>query len=164
MERLAGFRYRDEHWRASAEFQQFQTIDQNLAEVDRPYARLPRIVVGSDYGWGPEERLRYGFDSEVVNFDRDFGVTGWRLDATPGVSLDFGGPGLFVRPGIAYRYTEYELDNTAPGSDKSLSRSLPITSLDAGMIFEKDSGSRAQRRLTLEPRLALPARALSQSG
>jgi LPS-assembly protein len=153
VQRLGGFRYRDEHWRASAEFQQFQTIDQNLAEVDRPYARLPRIVVGADYGWGPEERLRYGFDSEVVNFDRDIGVTGWRLDAMPALSLDFGEPGLFIRPGIAFRYTEYALENQAPGLDKTLSRSLPITSLDAGMIFEKDSGSRAQRRLTLEPRL-----------
>ncbi len=163
VQRLGGFRYRDEHWRASAEFQQFQTIDQNLAEIDRPYARLPRIVVGADYGWGPEERLRYGFDSEVVNFDRDIGVTGWRLDATPAASLDFGGPGLFIRPGVAFRYTEYSLENQAPGADKTLSRSLPITSLDAGMIFEKDSGSRAQRG---HPRatLAVPPRALSQSG
>jgi LPS-assembly protein len=153
VQRLAGFRFRDEHWRASAEFQQFQTIDQDLAEVDRPYARLPRILVGADYGWGPEERVRYGFDSEIVNFDRDTGVTGWRLDAMPSASLDFGGPGMFVRPGVAFRYTNYSLDNTAPGQSNNPSRSLPIASLDAGMIFERDSGSRAQRRLTLEPRL-----------
>jgi LPS-assembly protein len=153
VERLAGFRYRDEHWRASAEFQQFQTIDQDLAEVDRPYARLPRIVVGADYGWGPEERIRYGLDSEVVNFDRDTGVTGWRLDAMPAASLDLGGPGMFLRPGVAFRYTEYSLEDTAPGQRKNPTRSLPIASLDAGMIFERESGSRAQRRLTLEPRL-----------
>ena len=159
VQRLGGFRYRDEHWNMSAEFQQFQTIDRDLADVDRPYARLPRIAVGADFGWGPEERLRYGFDSEIVNFNRSIrdpsvaNVIGWRLDATPAVSLDFGSPSMFVRPGIAYRFTSYSLDNAAPGQRTSPSRSLPIASLDAGMVFERDSGSRGQRRLTLEPRL-----------
>jgi LPS-assembly protein len=155
VQRLAGLRYRDEHWNASAEFQQFQTINRDLLDTDRPYARLPRILLGADYGWGPEERLRYGFDSEIVNFDRNTGVTAWRLDAMPSASLDFGGPGLWVRPGVAWRYTDYSLDyNTGATDDKrTLSRSLPITSFDAGMIFEKGSGSRGQRRLTLEPRL-----------
>ena len=159
LQRLGGFRYRDEHWNMSAEFQQFQTIDRDLAEVDRPYARLPRIAVGADYGWGPEERLRYGFDSEIVNFHRELNdptlanVNGWRMDATPAVSLDFGSPSMFVRPGLAYRFTSYSLDDTAPGQRSSPSRNLPISSLDAGMVFERDSGSRGQRRLTLEPRL-----------
>jgi LPS-assembly protein len=153
LQRLGGFRYRDEHWNMSAQFQQFQTIERDLAEVDRPYARLPRIAVDADYGWGPEQRLRYGFNSEIVNFNRDTGVSGWRMDATPGVSLDFSSPSMFVRPGIAYRFTSYALDGTAPGQRTSPSRSLPIASLDAGMVFERDSGSRGQRRLTLEPRL-----------
>jgi len=155
VQRLAGFRFRDEHWDASAEFQQFQTIDRDLLDEDRPYARLPRILVGADYGWGPEERLRYGFDSEIVNFDRDTGVTGWRFDAMPSTSLDFGGPGLYARPGVAWRYTDYSLDyNTgSPDDHRTLSRSLPITSFDAGMTFEKETGSRGQRRLTLEPRV-----------
>jgi LPS-assembly protein len=153
VERLAGFAFRDEHWRMSAEFQQFQTIDRDLVEIERPYARLPRVVVGADFGWGPDERLRYGFDSEVVNFDRSTGVTGWRFDAMPAASLDLGGPGMFLRPGLAFRYTEYSLEDTAPGQRTNPTRALPIASLDAGLIFERDSGSRAQRRLTLEPRL-----------
>jgi LPS-assembly protein len=151
--RAGGFRYRDEHWNMSAEFQQFQTIDRELAEEDRPYARLPRIFVGADYGWGPEQRVRYGFESEIVNFDRDTGVTGWRFDANPGVSLDLGDPSMYVRPGVSFRYTGYSLDNTAPGQPASPSRTLPIESLDAGLVFERDSGSRGQRRLTLEPRV-----------
>lgn len=153
LERVAGVSYRDEHWRLLAEFQQFQTIDQELADADRPYARLPRIILGADYGWGPEERIRYGFESELVNFDRDFGVTGWRVDAMPSATLELGGPGFFVRPGFAYRYTQYSLDDTAPGQRSSPSRSLPIASFDTGMVFERDSGSHRQRRQTLEPRL-----------
>jgi LPS-assembly protein len=155
LDRRAGFRFRNEHWNVSAEAQQFQTIDRDLAEVDRPYARVPRIVADADYGWGPEERLRYGLESEVVNFDRDTGVTGWRFDANPGVSLDLGSPSAYIRPGVSVRYTSYSLDyhdstSTLPTSP---TRTLPIESLDAGMVFERDSGSRGQRRLTLEPRL-----------
>ena len=155
LQRLAGFRYRDEHWRASAEVQQFQTINRELLDEDRPYARLPRILVGADYGWGPEERLRYGFDSEIVKFDKPDAAGAWRYDAMPSASLDFGGPGLYMRPGVAWRYTGYSLDKdeSNPDADRSLSRSLPITSFDAGMIFERDAGSRGQRRLTLEPRV-----------
>jgi LPS-assembly protein len=155
LERRAGFRYRDEHWNFSAEAQQFQTIDRDLAEVDRPYARVPRILLGADYGWGLEQRLRYGFDSEVVNFDRDTGVTGWRVDANPGVSLDLGSPSMYLRPGVSVRYTSYSLDYHDPTSTAptSPSRTLPMQSIDAGMVFERDSGSRGQRRLTLEPRV-----------
>jgi LPS-assembly protein len=164
LQRLAGLSYRDEHWRMSAEAQQFQTIDQQLNDVDRPYARLPRIIVGTDYGFGPEQIVRYGFDSEIVNFDRHIDdptigqfdparIIGWRFDGMPTASLDFETPGFFVRPGVAWRYTQYELDNTAPASDKSPSRSLPIFSFDTGLTFERDSGSRGQRRQTLEPRL-----------
>jgi LPS-assembly protein len=157
VERLSGLRFRNEHWRMSAEFQQFQTIDRELLDNDKPYARLPRILVGADYGWGPEERVRYGLDAEVVNFDRDEGVTGWRFDAMPSTALELGGPGLFLRPGFAFRYTEYSLDYddglTLPNRRDNPTRNLPIASLDAGMVFERDSGSRAQRRLTLEPRL-----------
>ena len=35
----------------------------------------------------------------------------------------------------------------------SPSRTLPITSVDSGLLFERVAGSHDQRRLTLEPRL-----------
>ena len=57
--------------------------------TDRPYARLPQIVADSDFVVGPAGILHYGFDSEVVNFDRDIGVTGWRLDLRPDATLHF---------------------------------------------------------------------------
>jgi LPS-assembly protein len=159
LERLAGLTYRDENWRLAATVQQFQTVDRRLLDDvnDRPYARLPRILMGADFGWGPNQRLRYGFDSEVVNFDRDTGITGWRFDGMPTLQLDLDTPGFFMRPGVAWRYTKYSLDEDdvapAPLADKSPSRSLPIFSFDTGMMFERDSGSRRQRRQTLEPRL-----------
>ena len=74
-------------------------------------------------------------------------------DFMPTASLNLGGAGYFVRPSIAYRVTQYELETTQPGTDKSPSRSLPIASLDTGLQFERDLGAAANRKLTLEPRM-----------
>ena len=80
-------------------------------------------------------------------------MTGWRADITPTASLNLSGPGYFVRPAVAYSATQYELDNTLPGEDKSPSRNLPIASFDTGLQFERDLDSGANRRITLEPRM-----------
>ncbi len=150
-ERLLEATYRDEHLNVRAQFQDFQTIDEELAPEDRPYTRAPRLLASGmwDTAGG---KLDYGFDSELVNFDRNTGVKGWRLDALPRAGFDWSGPGYFVRPSMAYRYTQYSLEDQAPGTDDAPTRSLPIGTLDAGLVFERMSGSQGQRRLTLEPR------------
>lgn len=75
------------------------------------------------------------------------------MDFMPTASLNLGGAGYFVRPSVAYRVTQYELETTQPGADKSPSRALPIASLDTGLQFERDLGAAANRKLTLEPRM-----------
>ncbi|HVS75935.1 MAG TPA: LPS assembly protein LptD, partial [Steroidobacteraceae bacterium] len=153
LDRRAVLSYRDVHWNVEGMAQQFQTIDSTLLLDQRPYARVPDLTVSADYGWGPGELLRYGFASEVVDFRRSTGVTGWRLDLYPRTSLNIVGPGYFVRPSVAWRATQYELSNTAPGQPGSPSRTLPIASLDTGLQLERPAGSRDQRTITLEPRL-----------
>jgi LPS-assembly protein len=156
LERTAALSYRDENWRLSARVQQYQTlnaIEQVLDPSERPYAQLPRIVADSDFVLGPAGLLHYGFDSEVVNFSRGIGVTGWRLDLRPDATLHFEGPGYFVRPGIAYEFTQYSLADTAIGQPDSPRRALPTASLDTGLIFERPTGRDDRRTLTLEPRL-----------
>ncbi|HET9329235.1 MAG TPA: LPS-assembly protein LptD [Steroidobacteraceae bacterium] len=161
VERRATLSYRSEHWVLDAEAQQYQTIDVfNLppGDPDRPYARVPRIVLDADYGLGPNGVLHYGFDSELVNFlhsEQPVRVTsGWRADVMPRLALDLTGPGYFLRPALAWRATQYELDDLGPGQlRRAPSRTLPIASLDTGLVFERASGSHDQRKLTLEPRL-----------
>ena len=121
------------------------------ADDDRPYARTPRLLASGDWDSGLGA-IDYGFDAEVVNFDRNVGVTGWRMDVAPRVGFDWSAPGFFVRPSAGYRYTQYSLEDTAPGTDDSPTRSLPFASLDAGLVFERSAGSHGQRRMTLEPR------------
>jgi len=167
VERRATLSLRNEHWRVDGEAQQYQTIDNTLEETDRPYTRVPRLAASADYGWGPAELVRYGFDSEIVNFDRAISaslcsaanpcVTGWRIDLSPKASLNFDGPGYFIHPSFAWRATQYELkyeqNNVTPGQERSPQRTLPIASFDTGLLFERAAGARGQRTLTLEPRL-----------
>ncbi|HTY49203.1 MAG TPA: LPS assembly protein LptD [Steroidobacteraceae bacterium] len=153
VERTAMVSYRDQNWNIFARAQQYQTLDSIALLADpenHPYARVPQIVADGNFQLGPGGLVRYGFDSEVVDFDRAVGVTGWRLDVRPHAGLDFEGPGWFARPGIAYEYTRYSLEDTAVGQPDSPQRSLPTASFDTGLIFERDAG--ATRTLTLEPR------------
>jgi LPS-assembly protein len=153
LDRRAVLSYRDLHWDFEGMAQQFQTIDSTLPLDQRPYARVPDLTLSADYGWGPGDLVRYGFRSEVVDFRRSTGVTGWRLDLYPSTSLNIVGAGYFFRPSIAWRATQYQLSNAAPGEESSPSRTLPIASVDTGLQLERDAGSHDQRTITLEPRV-----------
>lgn len=158
LNRSATLSYRDEHWSVDGQAQQYQTIDTTVLVDERPYARVPRLAVDSDYTlFGV---LHYGFQSEVVDFQHAPSTVGlpplpagWREDATPGLSLALAGPGYFFRPALAWRATYYQLTDTLPGTPTSLSRTLPLASVDTGLVFERESGSHGGRTLTLEPRI-----------
>ncbi len=150
--RRARLGYRDAYWNLQGDFQEFQTIDGALPRADRPYATVPRLLASGATTLGPGELLRVRFDSELVNFERSTGVTGWRFDAEPSMAIDFTAPGAYLRPTAGVRYTQYRLDAAAAGSDRSPTRSVPYTSFDMGLVLERPAGSGGQRRITLEPR------------
>jgi LPS-assembly protein len=158
LQRLAQLTYRDEHWNLGAAAQQYQPVSvelpvpsEYLPDQYRPYARAPWLWGDGEFSWGPADLIRYGFDSELVDFIRS-GLSGWRLDLTPHVGLDYEDPGYFIRSTLDYRYTQYELSNTLPDQDRSPSRELPIASFDTGLKLERP-WSEEDRTLTLEPRL-----------
>jgi LPS-assembly protein len=172
LERTARLSYRDENWRLSGEMQEFQTLVPTyiLTDYQRPYAEVPRLVADGNFTWGSAEHVRYGFESELVDFTRAVGVHGWRFDLLPQASLDFSAPGYFVRPAVAWRFTQYELsdipipvprDNASvltsnlveESPDHAPSRALPTLSFDTGLLFEREADSAGSRLLTLEPRM-----------
>ena len=75
------------------------------------------------------------------------------LFRSPDATLHFEGPGYFVRPGVAYEFTQYALDNVAADQLRGPRRSVPTGSLDSGLLFERAAGHDGVRTLTLEPRL-----------
>lgn len=146
--------FRGDHLDAGLLMSNFQTLDQALDQTDRPYTEVPRIYARGNWQIDlPALPLLYGFDSEATSFRRSEGVEGWRIDAAPQLALNYVAPGYFVRPALAVEGTWYKLNNTVPGANDSPDRVLPIASLDAGMQFERESGSHGERRVTLEPRL-----------
>ena len=152
LNRSAVFDYYGENWSFLGRVQDYQTIDEMIAPDDAPYRRMPQLRVSAQW---PTRTLglRYNFDGELVYFDRDVGVTGWRLNAMPQVSWPLERAGWFVNPALALQYTQYELENTAPGQQATPTRTLPTSSLDVGMILERSLGGSRNLVQTLEPRL-----------
>ena len=144
------FDYFSEHFSILGQVQNYQTIDDAILPEQEPYQRMPQIVM--DGSWQTAFGLRFGIASEVVNFDRDVGVTGWRLNATPQIELPISRPGWFITPAVAYDYTRYDLKDTLPGEQSGPSRSVPIGSLDTGLILERTMANTG-RLQTIEPRV-----------
>jgi LPS-assembly protein len=138
------------YWSMVTRFQNYQTIDPVLTDIERPYERVPQIVF--DGRWF-NRRVAFESSTEIVNFDRNVGLTGWRFDSTQELSMRFGHAGMYITPAIALRQTNYWIDNPQPGDEDTFSRGLPIGSLDMGMRFERDAGHDHTWLQTLEPRL-----------
>ena len=139
------------NWSLLTRLQNYQTIDPVLTDVERPYERVPQIVFGGRWLSG---RFMFDSNTELVDFDRNVGPTGWRLDSTQELSVRFARAGMFLTPAVALRQTNYWIDNPLPGEDDMLTRGLPIGSLDMGLKLER-AKSRGQRSWvqTLEPRM-----------
>jgi LPS-assembly protein len=145
------FDYQTDRITLLGQVQDYQTIDDAISPADEPYRRLPQVLIR---GRWPTNTLgvTLGLDTEVVNFDRDEGVTGWRANVAPRIELPIERPGWFIRPAASMDYTYYELNNTLPGAQTDPSRSVPIASLDTGMVLERALTS-SNRIQTIEPRL-----------
>ncbi len=150
LNRSLRFDYYSESFSVLGQVQDYQTIDDAILPDQEPYRRVPQILING--GWTTPFGLRFGIDGEIVNFDREVGVTGWRANVAPEIDLPITGAGWFITPGVAFDYIRYDLDDTLPGEQTKPRRSVPITSLDTGMILER-AMSNSHRIQTIEPRL-----------
>ncbi len=149
--RQARLSYRDDTWRLGADLRHFQTLDTALAPAERPYAEFPRLSASGR--WRAARGIGMALDGEISGYTRTEGVGGWRANLRPELTYELARPGWFLRPAAAWDLAAYSLRHAAAAADRSPTRSLPVLSLDAGLAFERDIGSRAARRITLEPRL-----------
>ncbi|MGO2147945.1 LPS-assembly protein LptD [Halomonas sp.] len=162
LERLAQIDYQGDQWYLDARAQGFQRLEDPLSDSDKPFYRLPSLTANSSW------QLGSGFFSEwrsnATYFWRDVderlvpereAATGTRLHLTPAVGWREEKPWGYIEPRAELWYTAYELDygdreterNTSP------SRTVPVTSVDGGLVFERELelGNRGYRQ-TLEPR------------
>lgn len=149
LDRHVSFDYYSRHLSLFGQVQDYQTIDDAILPEDEPYRRLPQLLLSANY---PVSVLDLGLDLDVVNFDRDTGVTGWRFNAAPSIEFPITRPGVFFTPAIEVDYTRYDLSNTEPGAPTEFTRTVPIASVDTGLVLER-AMSGSNRIQTLEPRL-----------
>jgi LPS-assembly protein len=141
---------RGDVWQMSAQLLQFQTLDDQLLAADRPYAELPRLTAAAH--WQGNSGLGSALETELTDFHRDTGPTGWRSRVQPGLSFDYTRPGFYLRPRASWDFTAYRLQS-APTGEATPSRNLPILTLDSAVQLERNSGSDGARLVTLEPRV-----------
>ncbi len=152
LERRGDLRYLGDDWEFLGRLQHFQTIDQTIATVDRPYARLPQLKLSLEKeALGP---LVTHLETEYVYFDLDDTVHGHRFDISPGLSLQLRNSWGYLIPKISGRYTAYDLDDQTVGNPATPERSLYTASLDTGLIIEREGSWFGNAfTQTLEPRL-----------
>ncbi|MBB3191282.1 LPS-assembly protein LptD [Halomonas cerina] len=180
MARLALLDHRGEVWRLQAKAQGFQKLDDPLLERDKPFYRLPSLTANAR--WVQDSGFYQEWDSNVTYFWRDINeaalpnnerfdresAIGTRLHLSPALGWRLGERWGFLEPRLEWLATAYALDygNRDLDRDERLSRSVPVSSLDGGLVFERelDLGG-ADYRQTLEPRLHyayVPARDQSE--
>ena len=143
--------YEDDIWSLSARALAYQTLQDPLQPVPIPYRIVPRLAVS-----GVQQNFR-GFDwtlfSEVSNFSHPTLVNGQRAIIYPSLAWAFRRPWGYFVPRFGYHATRYNLGDNAQGFEDA-SRALPVTSVDAGLYFDRDTtlfGRGFQQ--TLEPRV-----------
>ncbi len=144
-------------WTASFGGDEFQLTDPTLGISSEPYRRLPRALFSGEHNFGGS--FATGMEAEFVAFSKDLALDGQRLDVFPYIAWPIESAAWFVRPQLGYRYTGYQLDDMQYATDPNVtgrhpSRGLPIFSVDAGLVFERDLKFRGSPwTQTLEPRL-----------
>ncbi len=138
-------------WTAMLRIEDYQTIDQTLTPEQKPYTRLPQLML---HGYQPYGLfgLQYSIEADATYFDRNVGVTGLRAYVTPSVARPFDWRIFELTPEISIDHTLYELNNTQAGQSSSPTRTAPIMSLDLSTSFERYTHG-SHWLTTLEPRL-----------
>ena len=155
----------------SAGIQNYQSVDKTITAENMPYDVLPRInfKLGHDFENLP---VSVALDNQFTEFRHDASgtifldnngkelsrVNGQRINVAPSISLPLEASAGFITPKITGQFTHYQLSDqttaeTQVGQASSISRALPVFSVDSGMMFEKalNLGNSSYTH-TLEPR------------
>lgn len=151
LERRADLAYSNDHLRFQARAQRYQTVDSNIAAADRPYQRLPQLTFdgrAANHPYG----LSFSLRSELVHFDREDSVVGNRFDIRPRLTLPLSRTAWFLKPSLSMWYTAYDLDDRTDGKSESITREVPVFSVDAGLFFDRYLDN-SDDTISLEPRM-----------
>ncbi|HKE41281.1 MAG TPA: LPS-assembly protein LptD [Casimicrobiaceae bacterium] len=149
--RFAGVAYNHDPFSVLAQVQKFQTLQDPNNPITPPYFRQPQLA----FTMRPVEWEGFDFaaSGEFVNFQQPaLTPTGTRSFIYPTVSWSKNGSWWFFTAQTGVHATYYDLENPAT-PPASFNRVLPITTLDGGIVFERDAEWFGRKFIqTLEPR------------
>lgn len=149
--------YNNEVWDgeflARLQVQKYQTLQNNQRTIDVPYQIMPRLSATYLKDFDPYHATLNVF-GQFTNFEHHSKQAGQRAVLYPSLGFDFSRPWGYVRPKIGVHATHYNLEDDPTKHDGSISRTLPIFSVDSGLTFDRPYtfGGRDYIQ-TLEPRL-----------
>ncbi|WP_445115881.1 LPS-assembly protein LptD [Acinetobacter sp. WZC-1] len=134
---------------AQLKVEDFQTLDKTIPDVDKPYARLPQLLV--NYITGNPQGLEFEFNNDTAYFKKNIDdfenqaqPNGTRLYNQFATRYNFRNPWGFAIPEVSVRSlnTFYDQDtrNNANFSSDSQNKSVvvPQFTLDTGLTFERE--------------------------
>jgi LPS-assembly protein len=138
-------------WNSTVRVQQFQTLQDPLAPIAVPYARLPQLTLG---GTRSVDGVNFTFNGEYVSFSHPTQINGQRLVFAPSASYPLiKTPGFYLTPKFTLNSTQYVMGNNNATGLPDTSRTLPLFSLDSGAVFERAISLYGNDYMnTLEPR------------
>lgn len=156
--------YGQTYWSTSLGVYKNQTLQPGGHWTEKPYEKEPEFNLSgyvADFKGAvlssrlTATRFRRGLTGPDAHRGRGQSGDGYRTLWNSSVSYPLMGSFWFLTPKITYSFTEYsDIKDARAGIKKSSSRSLPIYSLDSGLVFERNStvfGRETEQ--TLEPRL-----------
>ncbi len=157
LQRKGGVTYRSDKQYFDAYLNDYQTISDRIADVDKPYAQLPEVIYAGQTGAGIVEAnlesqytVFYRDNEALTGLDR---ANGQRFRARPELALPMRALWGVSRPSVSVDYTRYNLDDYVLG-DGSFDRTVPVAEWDNGLYFDRQSRLfDVPYNQTLEPRL-----------
>lgn len=138
-------------WSFSLRSLSYQTMqDPNNPIVDQ-YRMRPQFIANYSRDlWGTD----FDFNNEVTDFRHPSEQSGTRIVSYPQLRIPLSTDYGFIAPKVGVHYTDYQLDAYAGTPNQTLTRTLPIASLDSGLFFDRriNFWDRDMTQ-TLEPRL-----------
>ncbi|WP_088826823.1 LPS-assembly protein LptD [Marinobacter sp. es.048] len=157
LQRKGGVTYRSDQQYFDAYLNDYQTISDRIADVDKPYAQLPEVIYAGQTGAGIVEAslesqytVFYRDNEALTGLDR---ANGQRFRARPELALPMRALWGFSRPSVSVDYTRYDLEDYTLG-DGTFDRTVPVAEWDNGLYFDRQSSLfDVPYNQTLEPRL-----------
>lgn len=157
--RQGSISYGSAWWSATFGVQRYQTLQDPISLTSPPYDRKPYASVTASLPYfhgGTAFAFSGNFDdfqvADPTNANR---AEGKRLVLYPQLSLPLLYSGVNITPKIGYHVSRYNLSKVdTAGNPTSLSRNLPVVSVDSSVTLERDMIWQGKNLVqTLEPRL-----------